>query len=340
MKGSYNGSYMRAYKQFPKIQVSTSNLSKDAQKRLLWFDFYFTHNKNISLTCRHFGISRDTFYLWKARFNPRRLQTLEFDTKTRRPKRVREMTTPLWILERIYAIRYADPEKSKYEIQAQLRDERVFIGRKCIEKVIKRHPELRNMEHLKRVRQHRIYKIARVKAAYELREKSLGSLVQIDTKYFSLTSHRYYIFSAIDCKSRFGFIYAYTTISSASGKDFLKRVKAYFPFPIQAVNTDNGSEYLLNFHKEVISWGIPHYFTDPHCPKQNGRVERFHQTAEYEYFNYQTTLVPEIAILNEYCMQFNQKYNYDRYHQSLGYKKPGEYVRMLLIEQKGALSTI
>ena len=89
-----------------------------------------------------------------------------------------------------------------------------------------------------------------------------------------------------------------------------------------------------------MSWGIPHYFTDPHCPKQNGRVERLHQTAEYEYFNYQTTLVPEIAILNEYCMKFNQKYNYERYHQSLGYKKPGEYVKMLLIEQKGELSTI
>ncbi len=85
---------MRAFKLFPKIQVATSNLSKDAQKRLLWFDFYLSHNKNASLTCRYFGISPDTFYLWKRRFNPRQLQSLEFDTKTRRPKRVREMTTP------------------------------------------------------------------------------------------------------------------------------------------------------------------------------------------------------------------------------------------------------
>jgi len=276
---------MRAYKQFPKIQVSASNLSTDAQNRLTWFDFYLTHNKNISLTCRHFGIFRDTFYLWKNRFNPLRLQTLEFDTKTRRPHHVREMTTPKWILKRIYTIRYEDPEKSKYEIQAQLRDEDIVIGRKCIEKVIKRNSELKNTQHLKRVQKHRNYKIARVKAAYELREKELGSLVQVDTKYFTLTSHRFYIFSAIDCKSRFGFIYAYTTISSTSGKDFIRKVRDYFPFPIQAINTDNGSEYLLNFHKEITSWGIPHFFTDPHCPKQNGRVERFHQTAEYEFFN-------------------------------------------------------
>jgi len=35
----------------------------------------------------------------------------------------------------------------------------------------------------------------------------------------------------------------------------------------------------LNFHKEIMAWGIPHFFTDPHCPKQNGRVERLHQNS-------------------------------------------------------------
>src|SRR5579884_61337 len=286
MRGRYNGSYMRAFKQFPKIQVTTSKLSKDALKRLAWFDYYYSHNDNASLTCRYFGISRDTFYLWKKRFNPRQLQTLEFDTKTRRPHKLREMTTPKWLQQRIYDIRLLDPEKSKYEIQAELRNEGIAVGRKCIEKIIKRHPELLNTQHRKRVRKHRVYKIARIKAAKELREKTLGSLVQVDTKYLPILGNTYYLFSAIDCKSRYGFIYCYRSISSRSGKEFIQKVREYFPFPIQAINTDNGSEYLLEFHKEIESWGIPHYFTNPHCPKQNGRVERFHQTAEYEYFNY------------------------------------------------------
>jgi hypothetical protein len=195
---------MRAFKQFPKIQVATSNLSKDAQKRLLWFDYYFSHNNNASLTCRYFGISRDTFYLWKKRFNPRYLQSLEFDPKTRRPHHVREMTTPLWIQKRIYDIRSSDPEKSKYEIQAELKDERVLVGQSAIQHVINRHLELKNIQHRKRIRRHRVFKIARIKAAIELRERSLGSLVQIDTKYLSILGDKYYIFSAIDCKSRFG----------------------------------------------------------------------------------------------------------------------------------------
>lgn len=324
---------MRAFKVFPKIQVEATPLTKDGLKRLEWFDYYLSHNKNISLTCRHFGISRDTFYLWKKRFNPRNLLSLEFDTKTRRPHKVREMTTPKWIRDRIYEIRKADLEKSKYEIQAELKDEGIIVGRKCIEKVIKRHPELLNTQHRKKVRKHKKYAIARVKAAKELRDKAIGSLVQVDTKYLSVLGNTYYIFSAIDCKSRYGFIYCYRSISSRSGKDFIKRVREYFPFKIEAINTDNGSEYLLEFHREIELWGIPHYFTDPHCPKQNGRVERFHQTAEYEYFNYQE-LLDELEYMRNLCMKFNTKYNTKRYHQSLGYKTPQQYV-MMQSQRKG-----
>lgn len=244
------------------------------------------------------------------------------------------MTTPLPIQKRIYDIRSGDLEKSKYEIQEELKREGIYIGRKCIQKVINRHPELLNLQHKKRTKKHRNYKIARIKAAWELREKNLGSLVQVDTKYFYVLKKKFYIFTAIDCKSRYGFIYCYKTISSVSAKDFIKRIRDYFPFEILAINTDNGSEYLLEFHREIESWGIPHYFTDPHCPKQNGRVERLHQTAEYEYFNYQEDLLDNLDMINEHCMLFNTKYNTKRFHRSISYKTPGEVVHECL-QQKG-----
>lgn len=106
---------MRAFKVFQKIQVATSNLSKDALKRLAWMDYYLSHNKNASLTCRYFGISRDTFYRWKRRFQPWYLQSLEDDTSTRKPKKVREMTTPQWIQEKIYEIRMLRNPSMRYK---------------------------------------------------------------------------------------------------------------------------------------------------------------------------------------------------------------------------------
>jgi len=323
---------MRHYNIVPWKQLKDSSLSKEGLKRLLWIDWYNSHERNAEATCRHFSISKSVFYRWFNRYDRNNLKTLEFDTKTRRPHVLRTMTTPLFIQKRIYEIRKEDLEKSKYEIQAELKDEGILIGRKCIQKVINRNRELLNIQHRKRVRKHRNYKIARIKAAIELREKNLGSLVQVDTKYFYVLGRKFYIFSAIDCKSRYAFIFCYKTITSTSAKDFIKKARDYFPFPIQAINTDNGSEYLLEFHKEITSWNIPHFFTDPHCPKQNGRVERLHQTAEYEYFNYQYDLLDDIDMINEHCMLFNEKYNTKRFHRSLGYKTP--FKAMLELQQQ------
>src|SRR3972149_690347 len=105
MKGMYSGSYMRAYKILPKSEyVRAATLSKEAKRRLEWIDWYHSHGKKVRATLRHFSLSPDTFYLWIRRFNPYHLETLEDNKKTRKPKELREMTTPLPILERIYNI--------------------------------------------------------------------------------------------------------------------------------------------------------------------------------------------------------------------------------------------
>lgn len=326
---------MRAYKIIPLPEIKAAQLSIPALKKLTWFDWYQTHGKNISLTCRHFGISRDTFYLWKRRFNPYHLKTLEDDPKTRRPHHVREMTTPKQVTGLVIKLRREDPEKSKYEIQVELREKYgVSLGYNTIQKIINRNPQLLNTQHQKKVQRSRDYKISRIRAAKELKEKFLGSLVQVDTKHVYIFGSKYYVFCAIDCKSRLAFTYAYTTISSKSAADFLTRVTNYFPFPIQAVNTDNGSEYLLNFHQETEKLGIPHYFSYPHTPKMNSRAERLIQTLEYEFLNYQD-LLPEINSLRSLCEAFNTKYNSSRYHQALGYQTPANYVKTYLQVQGG-----
>ena len=317
---------MRHYNILPTGSIKDTSISREAQKRLLRIDWYFSHGKNAEATCRHFGISKSVFYRWLNRFDKHNLKSLEFDTKTRRPKKLREMTTPLWIQKKVYEIRIADKEKSKYEIQEELKREGIRVGQTAIQKVINRHRELKNTQHNRAVKSHKKRSIARIKASRELRDKAVGSLVQIDTKYLYILNKKFYLFTAIDCKSRYAFLYCYKTISSASGRDFLHRVRDYFPFSIQAVNTDNGSEYLLEFHKLLVTWKIPHYFTDPHCPQQNGRVERLHQTAEYEYFNYQEDLLDDLEMINQRCMKFNEKYNTKRFHRSLGYKTPLEAV--------------
>jgi len=325
---------MRHYNILPVNIICTASLSKDALRRLWWMDWYFTHGKNAEATCRHFSISKSVFYRWKARYNRYNLKTLEDDTRNRRPHRLREMTTDLAILAKVYDIRKADLEKSKWEIHEELVREGIKVAHNVIQKVINRHSELSNIQHIRKLKSHRKYVIARLRASREMREKYPGALVQIDTKHFYVLGVRFYLFCAVDCKSRYGYVYCYKTISSQSGADFLGRVVNCFPFKVEAIQTDNGSEYLLNFHKACTKLSIMHYFTYPHTPKMNGRAERIIRTAVYEYFNWQYDLLPELDEINRHCILFNSKYNTKRFHQKLGYKTPQEYV-ILQRTQKG-----
>jgi len=326
MSGRYNGCYIRSFKILPVVSLSRiSILSRDALKRLEWIDWYYCHGNNAEGTCRHFSLSKSVFYRWLNRFDKYNLKTLEFDTKTRRPERLRQMTTPREVIRLVCQIREGDPEKSKYEIQAELRQiHGVKLGYNTVQKIINRDPKLAILK--KKVKRYRNHKIDRIPAAYDLKNKDLGSLIQVDTKHYYVLGERYYIFAAVDCKSRYAYTYAYTRISSSSAQDFLTRVKAYFPFPMLAINTDNGSEYLLYFHKLTKDLGIPHYFSRPQTPTMNSRVERLIQTLEYEFLNYQT-ICPEISDLRQMCERFNTKYNQQRYHRALNYQTPQMYVK-------------
>ncbi len=74
-------------------------LSPDGRRRLKWMDYYQQHQRNASLTCRHFDISRQTFYRWRRRYNPRNLASLE--DRSRRPHRVSQ---PTWSPELARAV--------------------------------------------------------------------------------------------------------------------------------------------------------------------------------------------------------------------------------------------
>ena len=69
-----------------------------ARQRLKWMDHYRAH-RNAALTCRYFGISRQTFYRWRRRYNPRDLRSLE--DRSHKPKRLRR---PTWCRELAVAV--------------------------------------------------------------------------------------------------------------------------------------------------------------------------------------------------------------------------------------------
>jgi len=64
-------------------------LSRAARVRFGWMDFYRGCD-NVAHTCRHFGISRQTFYRWQGRYDPYDLTSLE--ERSHRPRQCRQPT--------------------------------------------------------------------------------------------------------------------------------------------------------------------------------------------------------------------------------------------------------
>ncbi len=117
---------------------SSSSLSHDVLQKLRWFQYALEHEGNISLTCRHFGISRTTFLRWAERFDPRNPFTLE--EQSRRPHHVRAPETDETIVALIREYRVRAPYVSKEEIRVLLFEEHgVVASASTIGRVISRN---------------------------------------------------------------------------------------------------------------------------------------------------------------------------------------------------------
>src|ERR1700694_4980095 len=103
------------------LERVAAELSRGAHKRLQWFDYYQAHGRNAALTCRYFGISRQTFYRWKRRYDPQTLATLE--DHSHRPHRRRVATWTAEQAERVRRLREQYPRWGKDKLAVLLRRE-------------------------------------------------------------------------------------------------------------------------------------------------------------------------------------------------------------------------
>ncbi len=99
-------------------------------------DYYEQHGHNVSQTCRHFDIGCQTFYRWWHRYDPRRLQSLEDDRRTRRPTHVRQPQTPPAVEGRILALRESYPRWGDRKLAVLLGREGWTISHATIGRVL------------------------------------------------------------------------------------------------------------------------------------------------------------------------------------------------------------
>lgn len=313
-------------------RLTRGDITSRARTRLAWMDYY-RKTKNARLTCRHFGISPDTFYRWKKRYKPLNLKSLEDDPKTRRPKRRRTPTTPTEIVSKILTLREIYPRWGKEKIAVLLRRDGYQVSVSTVGRTIKR---LKDRGVLKEPVPNFISSKKRyLKRAWAIRKpddyqvRHPGDLVQIDTlDVRPIPGVIRKQFTARDVISRWDVIEVYGSARATLAAQFLDKLISRAPFSILAIQIDGGSEFKGEFEEECHKRGIKLFVLPPRSPKLNCYVERSNRTHTEEFYEVNEFSL-DIPVLNQQLREWEKVYNTIRPHQSLDYLTPLEYITKL-----------
>jgi len=330
MRGKYSGRHMTIYGHILPGAVrlanwtARTNLTAKAKQRLKVVDWLKKHGNDISLTARHFGLDRKTVRAWRDKFN--RIGMLALNDKSHRPKNVRCPATDWRIMDEIVKIRKKYPAWSKYKIKIMLERKNMHVSASTVGRVLKR----KNLINLKVSRKKsKAAKNPKQRYPKGLKIARAGDMVQIDTKFVTLIGGRIiYQFTAIDVLTKCRVLRYYSSLLSKNGADFLRHCLNRFPFPIKAIQTDNGKEFLKDFDKFCEKLSLTHYFIEARHPKQNSYVENSHGFDEREFYQ-QGNVNKDIGMMDKALAQWEYDWNFVRPHQALNYLTPDEYLNKI-----------
>jgi transposase InsO family protein len=300
-----------------------TELSREAGKRLKWFDYYNSHGRNARLTCRYFGISPQTFYRWKRRYNPKRLDSLE--DRSHKPRHLRRPTWSDELAQQVLKLREEYPRWGKDKLGELLHEQGQQVSTSMVGRILHKLKESISNHVSARKRQRlRPYGIRKPKD-YTIKET--GDVVQLDTLDLRpLPGVVFKHFTAHDAVSKWNVMSVYSRANASTATRFLDIIQERMPFPVKAIQVDGGPEFESIFEKECQIRGIRLFVLPPRSPKLNGGVERAHRTHTEEFYEV-TDSSFDLAELREKLLEWEHTYNTIRPHQALGYLTPLKFLQ-------------
>src|ERR1700693_5225962 len=311
-------------------------LSREARVRLAWMDFY-RRSLNVARTCRHFGISRQTFYRWQRRFDAYDLTTLE--ARSHRPRRQRQPTWTFPLEEKVLTLRLQFPRWGKDKLAVLLRRQHLPVSTSMVGRILTQlkrqgrlvEPPRSGVPGSRRALRPRPYAVRKPKQ-YAVSQP--GDLVEVDTlDVRPIPGVVFKQFTARDVVSRWDGIQAHTRATAQTAAQFLDTLQHRMPFPIRALQVDGGSEVGAEVEQACQQRGLHLFILPPRSPKLNGAVERANRTHTEEFYQV-TPCSLEMKKLNRELRHWEKIYNTVRPHQALGYLTPLQFLRLNSSQRK------
>jgi transposase InsO family protein len=302
--------------------MSTTTEDRQVRRRLAILRHAEEMTGNVAMTCRYYGVTRQSFYTWKRRYEELGPEGLK--DRSRRPK-VSPNATHVDVVGKILYLRqnyHFGPGKITMYLK---RYHDVSISSSGVWRILKRLG-------LNRLPTSQRYK--RLDKRWQRYEKQLpGHQVQIDVKFIAPIKgverkRRYYQFTAIDDCTRLRVLRIYPQLNQKTAIQFVDYVLERLPFQVQVIQTDNGPEFGSSFHYHVLDKGVGHRYIKPRTPRLNGKVERSHRIDAEEFYRLlDGAVIDDAKVFNDKLREWEEYYNYHRPHGGLGGQTPYERLR-------------
>ncbi len=285
--------------------------------------------RSVARTCRHFGLSRPTFYKWKKRSEAHGAAGLGDRPRTPHSS---PNTTKAEVVSKILYLReqyHFGPGRIADYLK---RFHQVVIARSSVHRILGKH----GMSRLPANQKHRPHK-----ERWQRYEKPQpGHRLQMDVKFLERipgTRKRLYQFTAIDDCTRIRVLKLYDACNQRTAIRFVDEVLRRLPFRVHVVQTDNGAEFQSQFHWHVESRDVRHVYIRPRTPRLNGKVERSHRVDAQEFYQLldRDGVSDDIHLFNEKLREWEDYYNYHRPHGALDGQTP--YERLVAKTKAGVL---
>lgn len=298
------------------------SLSKEAKQRLRVIDYYLSCH-SVSLTCRHYGISRSYFYKWYKRFNPRNLSSLE--DLSRKPHRTRVATYNINFVSLIRKLRTDYPYLSSKKLaRIVFRDYGITYSAATIGRIIKRYALYFRAKILAaKKRAKKATQVWKQRKPYLLKANKPRSVIEFDMKHIYLGGVKQYAFVAVDIYTKEAVIHLSRQPSSFQAMLALDKAVEVFGVEMVIVN-DNGSENYKHAYNYLKSHKITQYFTRPHTPKDKPHVENLIGKLQQECLDEDRSHMTLEERENQVIAWLND-YHFFRPHQALNYLTPAEF---------------
>jgi len=275
---------------------------------------------NVAQTCRYYGISRQTFYKWRNRYDEQGLEGLR--DRSSRPH-THPNATSAEVVGKIMYLRqhyHFGPHKIAMYLK---RYHDITMSPSGVWRVLVRL----GMNRLPSSQRHKSHQ----KRWKRYEKPQPGHRVQMDVKFITpvgAAGRKFYQFTAIDDCTRLRVLKIYPRCNQKTAIQFLDYLLARLPFRVEVIQTDNGGEFGTQFHYHVIDRGIRHVYIKPATPRLNGKVERSHRIDDEEFYRMlDGVVIDDTDLFNDKLQEWEHFYNYNRPHGGLGGDTPYERLR-------------